>query len=60
MSIVQLTPFIRYIPLSDGEGDWGLMVHHLNDTILDIKEVHDKQQFTDTFNRFVAYSTVAA
>ena len=60
MTFVQLTPHIRYIPLSDGEGDFGLLINHVNDTIVNTVEVYDREQFTDAFNRFVAYTEVVA
>ena len=60
MTIVQLTPHIRYVPLSDDDGEFGLLINHVNDTIVNSVEVHDREQFTDAFNRFVAFTEVAA
>ena len=54
MSSVQLTPYIRYVSLSDDEGTFGLLLHHLNETILNAVEVQDKEMFTRVFNDMVA------
>ena len=60
MKVVQLTPHIRYVPLSDDEGEFGLLMNHLNDTVLNVVEVHDKDEFTDAFNSMVSLTEVAA
>ena len=59
MTSVQLTPHIRYVPLYDDEGEFGILINHLNGTVVNTVEVHDRDQFVNAFNRFVAYSEVA-
>jgi hypothetical protein len=58
MTSAQLTPFIRYVSLTDDEGDFGILLHHLNDTILNAVEVQDKEMFTRVFNEMVALTTL--
>ena len=60
MTSVQLTPHIRYVPLSDEDGEFGILINHLNDTVINTVEVHDREEFVNAFNRFVAYTEVAA
>jgi hypothetical protein len=54
MSSVQLTPYIRYVALSDDDGDFGVLLHHLDERVLNAVEVQDKEMFTRVFNDMVA------
>ncbi len=60
MKSVQLTPHIRYVPLSDDEGEFGILINHLNGTVVNTVEIHSREEFTQAFNRLLAYSEVAA
>ena len=57
MQAVQLTPHIRYVPLSDNDGDFGILLNHLNGTLISAVEVYDREQFTSAFNDMVALSS---
>ena len=54
MTSAQLTPYIRYVSLSDDDGEFGILLHHLNETILNAVEIHDKDMFTRVFNDMVS------
>ena len=45
MKTAQVTPNIRYISLSDNEGEFGLFIVHLNDYVYHTQEVHDRDEF---------------
>ena len=49
MQSAQLHPNIRYVALSDDEGDFGLLIHHEGDYLYNVIEVHDKGEFTRVY-----------
>ncbi len=52
MTSAQLLPNLRYISLTDGEGVFGLFIHHEGSTVLETYEVSDREQFTSVFEMF--------
>ncbi len=42
MKTASLTPHIRYIALNDDDGEFGILLHHLNGHVLNAVEVHDR------------------
>ena len=54
MSVAQLHPNIRYVSLTDKEGDFGILVHHDGDYVYAAVEVYDKQTFTEVFNEMMS------
>ncbi len=57
MTSAQLTPYIRYVSLSDDEGTFGILLQHFNDTVINAIEVYDRYQFERVFDEMVALST---
>lgn len=57
MSSVQLTPYIRYVPLSDDDGEFGILLQHFNDTVINAIEVYDKAHFTRVFDEMNQLAT---
>ena len=57
MKTADLTPHIRYVPLSDEDGEFGILLNHLNGNVINAVEVHDRDSFTNVFNSMVALST---
>ena len=53
MTAVQLHPNIRYVPLSDNDGDFGMLLHHDGDYVYAAVEVYDKQMFRRVFNEMM-------
>ena len=53
MKTVQLTPNIRYVALSDDDGDLGILLHTYNGQVLNAHEVHSREQFTNVYNTLV-------
>ena len=53
MHFIQLTPFIRYVALSDDDGDLGIMLHTYNGQVLNAIEIHSREQFTTVYNELV-------
>ena len=60
MQTADLTPHIRYVPLSDDDGEFGILLNHLNGNVINAVEVHDRESFTNVFNSMVALSTPEA
>ncbi len=52
-----LTPHIRYVALDDEEGCFGILLNHLNGTVINAVEVYDRDMFTRVFNEMVSLST---
>tara|TARA_B100000073_G_scaffold90593_1_gene71438 strand:- start:1525 stop:1722 length:198 start_codon:yes stop_codon:yes gene_type:complete len=42
---VQVTPNVRYIPLSDEDGDFGIFLVHSGNKVYHAREVHDRDEF---------------
>ena len=45
------------MPLSDEDGEFGILLNHLNGNVINAVEVHDRDSFTNVFNSMVALST---
>ena len=58
MQTCQLTPNIRYVALTDDDGDFGLLLHTFNSQVINVREVHDRDEFTRVYNDMVALSTI--
>ena len=58
MKTASLTPHIRYVALSDEDGDFGILLHHLNGHVLNAVEVHDKEEFTNVYESMVSLTTL--
>ena len=54
MKSVSLHPNIRFVSLSDNEGEFGLLLQHYNGTVLNVVEVHDKDEFTSVYEGMVS------
>ena len=54
MKSVQLHPNIRYVSLTDNDGDFGILLHHDGDYIYAAVEVDSKEMFTEVFNEIMA------
>jgi len=52
-----LTPNIRYVSLSDDDGEFGILLHTFNDMVINAVEVYDRAMFTRVFNEMVSLST---
>ena len=57
MKTADLTPHIRYVPLSDEDGEFGILLNHLNGNVINAVEVYDREHFTNVFNSMLALST---
>ena len=57
MTSAQLTPYIRYVSLSDDDGDFGILLQHYNNTVINAVEVYDKEMFQRVYDEMVALST---
>ena len=54
MKGITLYPNITYIPLSDEEGDFGLMIMTDNEgDIVTTKTIESREMFKDTYSRWV-------
>ncbi len=54
MKTAQLHPNVRYVSLTDDDGDFGILVHHDGDYIYACVEVDSKEMFTEVFNEIMA------
>ena len=59
MTTVDLTSHIRYVPLSDEDGEFGILLNHVNGNVINAVEVYDREHFTNVFNSMVELSTPA-
>ncbi len=50
MKSAQLHPNIRYISLTDDDGDMGILIMHYGDKVLNAVEVSDRDTFTSCYN----------
>ena len=57
MTSAQLTPFIRYVSLTDDDGDFGILLQHYNDTVINAVEIYSKEMFQRVFDEMVSLST---
>jgi len=53
MKTAQLTPNIRYVSLTDDDGDFGILLHHFNGQVLNAYEVYDREHFTRVYDELV-------
>ena len=53
MRSAQLHDNIRYISLSDDEGDFGILLHHDGEHVYNAYEVYDKEHFTRVYEELV-------
>lgn len=61
MKTAQVTPNIRYISLSDDDGEFGIFIVHLNGYVYHTQEVYDRDEFTRVYEQLQeAYGPVAA
>ena len=54
MKSAQLHPNIRYVSLTDDDGDFGILLHHDGDYVYAAVEVDSKEMFTEVFNEIMA------
>lgn len=54
MKAVQLHPNIRYVSLSDNDGDFGILLHHDGDYIYSAVEVDSKETFSEVYQEMIA------
>ena len=57
MKSAQLTPNIRYVSLSDTDGEFGILLNHINGTLINAVEVYDQDQFKSVFADMAVLST---
>ena len=50
MQTVTISPNIRYVSLSDEDGDFGLFLHMFNGQLLNAHEVHSRDEFVNVLN----------
>ena len=49
MKSVNLHPNIRYVSLSDDDGNFGLLLQHHDGVVMNVVEVHDKDEFSSVY-----------
>ena len=54
MTHVQLHQNIRYVPLSDDEGDFGLLVHHDGQHVYAAVEIDSREMFAEVYDEMLA------
>ena len=54
MKSAQLHPNIRYVSLNDGDGDFGILLHHDGDYVYAAVEVDSQEMFREVFNEMLA------
>lgn len=52
MKGIQLTPQLRYVPLSDEKGDFGLVIYHQFNQLIQTFEVHSRDELVSLVERF--------
>lgn len=52
MKGIQLTPQLRYVPLSDEKGDFGLVIYHQFEQLIQTFEVHTREELLSLVERF--------
>ena len=57
MTSAQLTPHIRYVSLSDDDGEFGILLNHLNGIVINAVEVYDREHFTRVYNEMLSLTT---
>ena len=60
MKSAQLFPNVRYVSLSDDDGEFGMFLVHEDDYVYSAHEVHTREEFTSMYNQFAeSYADVA-
>ncbi len=54
MKSAQLHPNVRYVSLTDDDGDFGILIHHDGDYIYATVEVDSREMFVEVFNEIMA------
>ena len=54
MQTAQLHPNIRYVSLTDDDGDFGILLHHDGDYVYAAVEVDSRETFTEVYNEMLA------
>tara|TARA_Y100001938_G_C7825329_1_gene298627 strand:+ start:320 stop:562 length:243 start_codon:yes stop_codon:yes gene_type:complete len=54
MKSAQLHPNIRYVSLTDDDGDFGILLHHDGSYVYAAVEVDSQAKFRDVFNEMLA------
>ena len=54
MTTAQLHPNIRYISLTDEEGDFGILLHHDGDKVYNAFEVYDRDHFVRVYDELLS------
>ena len=52
MTGIQITPELRYLPLSDEEGGFGLVIYHQFNNLIQTFEVHSRDELVSLVERF--------
>lgn len=52
MKGIQLTPELRYLPLDDEEGGFGLVIYHQFNNLIQTFEVHSRDELVSLVERF--------
>ena len=54
MKTAQLHPNIRYVSLTDDDGDFGILLHHDGSYVYAAVEVYNKEMFTEVFQEMMS------
>ena len=54
MKSAQLHENIRYVSLTDDDGDFGILLHHDGDYVYAAIEVDSRESFTEVYNEMMA------
>ena len=54
MKSAQLHENIRYVSLTDDDGDFGILLHHDGDYVYAAIEVDSRETFTEVYNEMLA------
>ena len=54
MKSAQLHENIRYVSLTDDDGDFGILLHHDGDYVYAAVEVDSREAFVEVFNEIMA------
>lgn len=54
MKSAQLHPNVRYVSLTDDDGDFGILLHHDGDYVYAAVEVDSRESFVEVFNEIMA------
>lgn len=54
MQTAQLHPNIRYVSLTDDDGDFGILLHHDGNYVYAAVEVDSREAFVEVYNEMLA------